>query len=60
MKCSFSTFNRKILNLTIPIVCSKNLSQSDCTDCKIITIIEGEEKVLLVESLDCCQCLEIQ
>jgi hypothetical protein len=26
------------------IVCRKNLSESDCTDCKIITI-EGEEKV---------------
>jgi hypothetical protein len=31
----------------MPIVCRKNLSQSDLTDCKIITI-EGEEKVFLV------------
>jgi hypothetical protein len=41
------------------IVCRKNLSQSDLTDCKIITI-EGEEKVFLVGSLDPCQCFEIQ
>jgi hypothetical protein len=40
----FSTYNRKILYLTMPIVCKKNLNQSDLTDCKIITI-EGEEKV---------------
>jgi hypothetical protein len=55
----FSTFNRKILNLTIPIVCKKNLNQSDYTDCKII-IIGGEEKVFLMGSSDCCQCFEIQ
>jgi hypothetical protein len=40
----FSTSNYKILYLTMLIVCRKNLSQSDLTDCKIITI-EGEEKV---------------
>jgi hypothetical protein len=34
------------------IVC-KNLTQSDLMDCKII-IIEGEEKVFLVGSLDRC------
>jgi hypothetical protein len=44
MKCSISTFNHKILNLTILIVCRKNLNQSGCTDCKIITS-EEEEKV---------------
>jgi hypothetical protein len=44
MKGCFSTFNRKILYLTILIVCRKNLSQSDRMDCKIITI-EGEKKV---------------
>jgi hypothetical protein len=59
MKCYFSTFNHKILNLTILIVCGKNLNQCDPMDCKIIRI-EGEEKVFLVESLDCCQCFEIQ
>jgi hypothetical protein len=32
------------------IVCRKNLSQSDHTDCKII-MIEGEEKGFLVGSL---------
>ena len=57
IKCSFSTLNHKILNFIITIVCSKNLSQSDCIDCKIITIIEGEEKIVLVGILDCCQCL---
>jgi hypothetical protein len=41
------------------IVCRENLSQSDLTDCKII-IIEREEKAFLVESLNCCQCFEIQ
>jgi hypothetical protein len=41
MKQSFSAFNRKILYLTILIVCNKSLAQSDCTDWKIITI-EGE------------------
>jgi hypothetical protein len=41
------------------IVCTKNLSQSDFTDCKIITI-EGEEKVFLVGSSGCFQCFEIQ
>jgi hypothetical protein len=39
-----STSNHKILYLTMLIVCRKNLSQSDVTDCKIIAI-EGEEKV---------------
>jgi hypothetical protein len=43
VKCSFSTFNRKILNLTILIVCRKNLRQSNHTDCKIITL-EGGKK----------------
>jgi hypothetical protein len=51
MKLFFSTFNHKILYLTIPIVCipmvcRTSLSQNDCTDCKIITC-EGEEKVCL-------------
>jgi hypothetical protein len=55
----FSTFNRKILGLTIPIVCKKNLSQNDHTNCKIITIV-GEDKVFLVGCLDFCQCFEIQ
>jgi hypothetical protein len=55
----FSTSNCKILYPTMLIVCRKNLSQSDHTDCKIITI-EGEEKVFLVGSLDLCQCFEIQ
>jgi hypothetical protein len=43
MKLSFFAFNHKILYLTILIVYKKNLTQSDCTDCKIITI-EGEGK----------------
>jgi thioredoxin-related protein len=47
------------LYLTILVVCRKNLNQSDHTDYKIITI-EGEEKVILVESPDCYQCFEIQ
>jgi hypothetical protein len=55
----FSTSNRKILYLTILIVCRKNLNQRDLTDCKIITI-EGGKKVLLVGFHDCCQCFEIQ
>jgi hypothetical protein len=41
------------------IVCRKYLSQSDCMDCKIITI-EGEKKVFLEENPDHCQCFEIQ
>jgi hypothetical protein len=36
------------------IVCTKNLSQSDLMDCKIITL-EEEEKVFLVGSSTCCQ-----
>ena len=43
----------------MPIVCRKNLSQSDLIDCKII-ILEEEEKHFLVGSLDGCQCFEIQ
>jgi hypothetical protein len=43
MKWCFFTSNRKILYLTMLIVCRKNLSQSDLTDLGIITI-EGEEK----------------
>jgi hypothetical protein len=50
MKCYFSTSNRKILYLTMLIVCRKNLSHSDHMDCKIITI-EGEEKVFLVGTM---------
>jgi hypothetical protein len=50
MKWWFSTSNHKILYLTMPIVCRKNLNQSDLTDCKIKTI-EGEEKVFLVGAL---------
>jgi hypothetical protein len=59
MKWCFSTSNRKILYLTMPIVCRKKLSQSDHMDCKIITI-EGEEKVFLVGSHGGFQCFEIQ
>jgi hypothetical protein len=59
MKCSFFTFNCKILNLSILRICRKNCNKSDLTDYKIITI-EGEEKVFLVESPNCCQCFEIQ
>jgi hypothetical protein len=59
MKLFFSTFNYKILNLTIPIVCIKKISKSNRMDCKIITI-EEEENVFLVGSLGCCQCFEIQ
>jgi hypothetical protein len=44
----FSTSNRKILYLTMQMVCRNNLSQSDQTDCKVITI-EEEEKVFGVE-----------
>jgi hypothetical protein len=40
----FSTSNCKILYLTMLIVFGNNLTQSDLTDCKIITV-EGEEKV---------------
>jgi hypothetical protein len=58
-KWCFSTSNRKILYLTMLIVCRKNLSQSGLTDCKIKTI-EGKEEVFLVESLGRCQCFEIQ
>jgi hypothetical protein len=47
------TSNRKILNLTMLIVCRKNLNRSDRMDCKIITI-EGEEKAFLVRSLEGC------
>jgi hypothetical protein len=55
----FSTSNHKTLYLTMLIVCTKNLSQSDHMDCKIITI-EGEEKVFLVGSHGCFQGFEIQ
>jgi hypothetical protein len=41
------------------IDCENNLTQSDLTDCKII-IIEGGEKVFLVNCRDHCQCFEIQ
>jgi hypothetical protein len=58
-KWCFPTSNCKILYLTILIVRRKNLNQSDCTDCKIITI-EGEEKAFLVGSPDRCQCFDIQ
>jgi hypothetical protein len=51
-------FNWKILYLTIPIVCRKNLSHSNYIDCKSITI-NGNEKVFLVRCLDYCQCFEI-
>jgi hypothetical protein len=59
MKWNFSISNRKILNFTLLIVCRKNLTQSDLTDCKIITI-EEEENIFLVGSLGCFQCFEIQ
>ena len=55
----FSNSNHKILYLTMPIVCRKNNSQNDLMDCKIITL-EGEEKVFLVGSLNCCQFFEMQ
>jgi hypothetical protein len=45
MKYLFTTFNHKILNLTILTLCKKNLSQSDCIDQKII-IYERKRKVL--------------
>jgi hypothetical protein len=48
MKWCFSTSNRKILYLIMLIVCRKNLSQSDLTDYKIITI-DGKEKVFFGE-----------
>jgi hypothetical protein len=54
----FSTFNCKILYLTILLVCRNNCSQSNHLDCKIITI-EGEE-TFLVGCPNCCQCYEIQ
>jgi hypothetical protein len=57
MKGSLFTFNHK--NCTISIVCRKNLTQSDHTDCKIITI-EGKEIAFLVGTPDCCQRFEIQ
>ena len=47
----FSILNCEILYLTIPIVCRKNLTQSDCTDCKIVTI-EKEEKVFFGGDID--------
>jgi hypothetical protein len=47
MKWCFSPSNRKILYLTMLLVCRKNLNQSDHMDWKIITI-EGEEKVFVV------------
>jgi hypothetical protein len=58
MKWCFSTSNHKILYLNMLIPCRKDLSQSDRTNYKIITI--EEEKKFLVGSLDRCQCLEIQ
>jgi hypothetical protein len=45
--------------LIVLIVCKKKFSQSDCTNCKIITI-EEEEKICLVGSQDCCQWFQIQ
>jgi hypothetical protein len=42
------------------IDCRKNLSQSDCTDCKITTIEGKKKKLFLVSCLDRCQCFEIQ
>jgi hypothetical protein len=59
LKWFLSASNCKILYFTILIVCRKNLIPSDYTDCKI-TIIEGEEKVYLVECPNCCQCFEIK
>jgi hypothetical protein len=47
------------LYLTMLIVCTKNLNQSDRLDCKIITI-EEEEKVFLVGCIDRCQYFEIR
>jgi hypothetical protein len=57
MKSFFPISNHKILYFAILIICRKNLSQSGCTDCKIMTN-KGEEKALLVGCLDNCQCLE--
>ena len=51
--------NRKILHLTMLIVCRKNLSQKILMDCKSITF-EGEEKVFLVESLNRSSIVKIQ
>jgi hypothetical protein len=59
MRWCFSTSNRKILNLTMLIVCRKNLNQRDCTGYKFIPI-EREDKVFFVGSPDCCQCFEVQ
>ena len=44
----FSTSNCKILYLTMPIMCRKNLNQNDLMNCKIITL-EREEKVFFGE-----------
>ena len=44
----FLTSNCKVLYLTMPIVCRKNLNQNVHMDCKIITL-EEEEKVLFGE-----------
>jgi hypothetical protein len=38
MKWFLFAFKRKILYLTIIIICKKNLGQSGHTDCKILTI----------------------
>ena len=59
MKGSLSTFNHKILNRTISIVCRKNLTQSDHMDCKIITI-EGKKIAFFLGTWDCCQRFEIR
>jgi hypothetical protein len=44
MKSFFPISNHKILYFAILIICRKNLSQSGCTDCKIMTI-EGKKKL---------------
>jgi hypothetical protein len=58
IKWCFSTSNSKILYLNMLIFCRKNLNQSDCIDCKIITN-EGEE-FFFGKVPELCQCFEIQ
>jgi hypothetical protein len=57
IKQIFSTFNYKILYLTIQKVCREKLSLSDSTDCMITTI--EEEKIVFAACPNYCQCFEI-
>jgi hypothetical protein len=59
MKQTFLLSTMRSCNMLIQQCVEKNLSQSSCTDCKIITI-KNEEKDYWVGCSDVCQCFEIQ